>query len=136
MVRHLVSLGVVLAVLAAVPGLLADDKKAEKGWVQLFNGKDKTGWKTHPNNPGDWQVEDGILIGKGKASHLFSERGDYENFRYRVAGAAPGWTGGAAGAAAPPNSGNCDSGCQVAMPSRQPMSVGAKRPAISPSRTS
>ena len=31
-----------------------------------------------------WHVEDGVLIGSGPASHLFSERGDYENFRYRV----------------------------------------------------
>ena len=31
-----------------------------------------------------WHVEDGILIGSGPHSHLFSERGDYENFRYRV----------------------------------------------------
>jgi 3-keto-disaccharide hydrolase/tetratricopeptide repeat protein len=56
-----------------------------KGWVQLFNGKDLTGWKTHPKNPGDWSVEDGVLVGKGKqTSHLFSERGDYENFHYRI----------------------------------------------------
>src|SRR4029077_11160025 len=31
-----------------------------------------------------WHVEDGVLIGSGPASHLFSERGDYTNFRYRV----------------------------------------------------
>jgi hypothetical protein len=68
----------------------ADNTKAEKagtekdGWVQLFNGKDFKGWKSHPDNPGKWKVEDGILIGSGPASHLFSERGDYENFIFRV----------------------------------------------------
>jgi hypothetical protein len=31
-----------------------------------------------------WRVEDGILIGSGPHSHLFSERGDYTNFVYRV----------------------------------------------------
>jgi hypothetical protein len=31
-----------------------------------------------------WHVEDGVLIGSGPASHLFSQRGDYQNFRYRV----------------------------------------------------
>jgi hypothetical protein len=31
-----------------------------------------------------WRVENGILIGSGPASHLFSERGDYHNFQYRV----------------------------------------------------
>jgi len=66
----------------------ADEKKAkkdgEKGWVQLFNGKDLDGWKVYPKGTGNWKVEDGILIGSGPASHLFSKRGDYQNFRYRV----------------------------------------------------
>jgi hypothetical protein len=88
MVRFLFSLGVLLIGLALLQGA-ADDRKSdtkteEKGWVQLFNGKDLTGWKTHPRSPGKWRVEGGVLIGSGNASHLFSERGDYENFRYRV----------------------------------------------------
>jgi uncharacterized protein (TIGR03067 family) len=54
-------------------------------WVPLFNGKDLTGWKSHPGQPGDWRVEQGMLVGHAKkASHLFSERGDYENFHLRV----------------------------------------------------
>lgn len=81
-------------------------------WVPLFNGKDLTGWKIPdpPSNQftgvekkmdGDkviafvgrlksgkdvtlWRVEDGLLIGGGPASHIFSERGDYENFHFRV----------------------------------------------------
>jgi hypothetical protein len=65
------------------------DKKGEdkggKGWVKLFNGKDLTGWKTHPSSPGEWKVEDGAIVGRGnKTSHLFSERGDYENFHYKI----------------------------------------------------
>ncbi len=58
--------------------------KPESGWVQLFNGKDLTGWKTHPDQPGDWRVEGGVLVGRGKASHLFSDRGDYGDFHLRV----------------------------------------------------
>ena len=55
------------------------------GWVQLFNGKNLTGWKTHPKNPGRWRVENGILIGDGKdVSHLFSVRGDYQDFEFRI----------------------------------------------------
>lgn len=61
-----------------------EDKKAEQGWVQLFNGKDLTGWKTHPADKAKWEVKDGLLIGSGPVGHLFSERGDYENFHYRV----------------------------------------------------
>ncbi|HEV3143576.1 MAG TPA: family 16 glycoside hydrolase, partial [Gemmataceae bacterium] len=57
----------------------------EPAWVQLFNGKDLTGWKTHPDQPGEWKVEDGILVGRGpKTSHLFSERADFRNFHVRV----------------------------------------------------
>lgn len=82
-------------------------------WVKLFNGKDLTGWKIPPNTNGDfkeiipiksksgavigydakmkdgttqqlWRVEDGILIGSGPHSHLFTDRGDYTDFQYRV----------------------------------------------------
>jgi hypothetical protein len=90
----------------------ADDKKDDKGWVQLFNGKDLTGWKIHPNPSPQiqevikkeqngkviafegklrdgkvvplWRAEGGLLIGSGPASHLFSDRDDYQNFDYRV----------------------------------------------------
>jgi len=54
----------------------------DDGFVQLFNGKDLAGWKTHPDQPGGWAVRDGILFGRG--SHLFSERGDYQNFHLRA----------------------------------------------------
>ncbi len=114
----LLCLGGLLGVLAlatsptVADGLKDNQKQDEKGWVDLFNGKDLTGWKVHPHPGGPivevipkeengkvvayygklrsgkevplWHVEDGILIGSGPSSHLFSERGDYENFRYRV----------------------------------------------------
>jgi uncharacterized protein (TIGR03067 family) len=57
----------------------------EPGWVQLFNKKDLLGWKKHPAEPGDWTVENGLLVGKsGRLGYLFSERGDYANFRLRA----------------------------------------------------
>ncbi len=87
MMRRLLSVGALLAGLAGLAGPgLGEEKKAvnETGWVPLFNGKDLTGWKTFPKGPGKWKVEDGVLIGSGPASHLFSERGDYENFHFRV----------------------------------------------------
>jgi hypothetical protein len=79
--------GLVVAVMAIVPvgHATGDDKKDDdKDWAQLFNGKDLKGWKTHPADKAKWEVKDGILTGSGRAGHLFSERGDYENFRYRV----------------------------------------------------
>jgi Domain of Unknown Function (DUF1080) len=118
MKNRFLGLGIVLLALILLPAWgpqAADDKKDDdKGWVQLFNGKDLTGWKLYPQpNPKDiqkiikkeeggkviayygklkedgsevplWRVEDGLLIGSGPHSHLFSERGDYQNFRYRV----------------------------------------------------
>jgi Domain of Unknown Function (DUF1080) len=91
MMRRFFPLGALLGILAllgAAAASAADDKESkdnkDEGWVQLFNGKDLTGWKVYPSGTGQWKVEDGILIGSGPSSHLFSERDDYENFRYRV----------------------------------------------------
>ena len=77
LVAGVVSLGLPVSVAAA-------EKSDDAGWVQLFNGKDLTGWKVYPEGTGNWQVKDGAIVGSGRASHLFSERGDYENFHYRV----------------------------------------------------
>jgi hypothetical protein len=92
----------------------AQEGKDSDGWLPLFNGKDLTGWTTHPNpNPGAyqkvvevknesgavvgfsgetkdgkliplWQVKDGLLTGSGPHSHLFTVKDDYTDFRYRV----------------------------------------------------
>ena len=54
-------------------------------FVPLFNGRDLSGWRTHPSQPGNWRVENGVLIGSGAdASHLYTERGDYADFHVRV----------------------------------------------------
>ena len=87
MIRLLIGLGILVGglALAASPVISADDKKEDdKDWVQLFNGKDLTGWKTHPKDKAKWEVKDGVLVGSGPAGHLFSDRDDYENFVYRV----------------------------------------------------
>ncbi|MFL5341906.1 MAG: DUF1080 domain-containing protein [Gemmataceae bacterium] len=108
--RHLI-LPALLVGFAALPAP-ADDKKDEGGFVQLFNGKDLTGWRIDPMPSGSiaevikvetdgkvtgydgklkngdvvhlWRVEDGILIGSGPASHLFTEKEDYSDFVYRT----------------------------------------------------
>ena len=100
----------VCAVLSLILGTaVRGDEKSE--WTQLFNGKDLTGWKLHPNPHPDikdleekkvdgkvvafeamvkekkvplWRVVDGTIIGGGPPSHLFSERGDYADFHYRI----------------------------------------------------
>jgi hypothetical protein len=81
------------------------------GWVQLFNGKDLTGWKMYPKPNREitdltekkvdgkvvafegmvkgkkiplWRVEDGAIIGGGPSTHLFTDRDDYTDFQFRV----------------------------------------------------
>ncbi len=54
---------------------------APRPWVSLFSGKDLANWKTHPKQPGNWRIENGMLIGSSSGvSHLYTERGDYKDF--------------------------------------------------------
>ena len=80
----LISALLVSVVLLAQSGPGAAEEKKDDKWAPLFNGEDLKGWKTHPKDKAKWDVKEGILIGSGEAGHLFSDRGDYENFRYRV----------------------------------------------------
>ena len=76
-----------LALLSFNKVSVAGDKKTAVEWIQLFNGKDLTGFKTFdPKQLNEsWHVKDGILLSKGKqASHLFTEKDDYTNFHYRI----------------------------------------------------
>jgi hypothetical protein len=102
-----------MAAICVVTACAVSSARAEDSpeWTSLFNGKDLTGWKMFPKLGGDikdleekkvdgkvvafeatvkgkkiplWRVEDGVIIGGGPASHLFSERGDYTDFHYRV----------------------------------------------------
>ncbi len=75
--------------LLAVVSVGADDTKSKSGgdgFVQLFNGRDLTGWKTHPDDKDtSWEVKDGAITAHGaKAGHLYSQRDDYTNFVYRM----------------------------------------------------
>jgi hypothetical protein len=57
------------------------EKPDAQGWVQLFDGKTLSGW-TAPD-PGDWRVENGVLVGRGKTSHLFSPN-TYTNLEFKA----------------------------------------------------
>ena len=81
--RHVLVGALGLACLCVPFAVAGGEKKSDDGWVQLFNGKDLTGWKTHPADKAKWEVKDGAIVGTGPAGHLFSERGDYENFHLR-----------------------------------------------------
>lgn len=51
------------------------------GWYACFDGKTLSGW-TAPD-PGDWQMQDGILTGRGKTSHLISPL-QYRNLEFKA----------------------------------------------------
>lgn len=100
------------AVLLSAPAGIAQQPDAE-GWIPLFNGKDFTGWKIPDPPSGNfkgvksvknsdgkviafvgitkkddkeitlWQIQDGMIVGGGPASHIFTEI-EADNFHYRV----------------------------------------------------
>jgi hypothetical protein len=78
----------------------------EAGWVPLFNGQDLGGWRLGTASSADptplpagttftapdedaaettgWSVENGVLFGRGPATHLFSPRGDFRDLEVRA----------------------------------------------------
>jgi glucose/arabinose dehydrogenase len=52
-----------------------------EGWTRIFDGKSLDGWKI--SDGGDWKVEDGQIVGRGKTSHLFAPQDDLKNFEVR-----------------------------------------------------
>jgi hypothetical protein len=51
--------------------------------VQLFNGKDLTGWKMDQSGPPVWTVQDGVLLSPGHGSELISDK-KFEDFKLHV----------------------------------------------------
>lgn len=64
--------------------------------VQLFNGRDLTGWTYHLDDPkvkmeDVWSVKDGVLHCKGKpAGYLLTKKSDFENYVLTVEWRWPG----------------------------------------------
>jgi serine/threonine protein kinase len=55
------------------------------GFEALFDGRTLAGWRTHPRQPGDWRVENGMLVGSGPAlSYLYTVRDDFQDVHVRV----------------------------------------------------
>lgn len=48
----------------------ASPRRAEPGWISLFNGRDLTGWTAR--GKAAWSVQDGVLVGIGGMGHLYS----------------------------------------------------------------
>ena len=70
---------------AASPGATKNIPAKTGEWLQLFNGKDLTGWNMLPAGKSPWTVENGILTyrGLGTKSYLESQL-PYNNFHLRI----------------------------------------------------
>ena len=67
-----------MTVALALPAFAAGE------WIDIFNGKDLTGWK--PRGGAKWTVEDGCLVGQqnnGKVGDFYTEK-QYDNFELRA----------------------------------------------------
>src|SRR6266404_8758053 len=82
----------IFAALAAATAVLQAQTDAGKplpekpdahGWFKVFDGKTLSGW-TAPT-PGKWEVKDGVVIGQGPMSHLFSPN-EYTNLEFKAEG--------------------------------------------------
>lgn len=54
-------------------------------WQKMFDGKsiEKSGWKAN-ENPESWTVEDGMIKGSNKVSHLFWMKEECENCEFKA----------------------------------------------------
>jgi len=52
----------------------------DPGFVDLFNGKDLTGWVNVNTDPDTWSVKDGVLICSGQPIGVMRSGKQYENF--------------------------------------------------------
>lgn len=76
-----------LLALGLIVATTACGQEKKQGWVSLFDGQTMSGWtmlELGEKGSSKWEVKDGMLVGSGKPSMLFSPKGDYKNFRYRA----------------------------------------------------
>ena len=51
--------------------------------IQLFNGKDLSGWKQSKPGPPDWTVRDGTLVSPGNGPEIINEQ-KFQDFRLQI----------------------------------------------------
>jgi len=80
MVKHsfVAALGAGALALAAAGVLQAGDTVPQ--FVDLFNGKDLSGWVNVNTDPDTWSVKDGVLICSGQPIGVMRSEKQYENF--------------------------------------------------------
>jgi hypothetical protein len=67
-------------VLAAPPDTKPDATTSAAGFVDLFNGKDLSGWVDVNTSPETWSVKDGLLVCHGLPIGVMRSEKQYENF--------------------------------------------------------
>jgi hypothetical protein len=60
--------------------------QTEEGFVNLFDGKTFTGWKTATEHTNTWKIEDGAFVTRGERCHLFytGDEKPFKNFELKV----------------------------------------------------
>jgi len=76
-------------ILLLIPAWFIQCTKEQKAneWIELFNGKDLTGWKAN-ESPESFTVRDGNIVANGKRSHLIylgeDGKADFKNFEFSI----------------------------------------------------
>jgi hypothetical protein len=83
MPRVTILLAALFAYTPAFGQAVSNQEKAD-GFVPLFNGKDLSGWKQYGGKPGNWGVEDGLLVCRGSGGGWLGTERDYANFELRL----------------------------------------------------
>ncbi|MFO7974520.1 MAG: DUF1080 domain-containing protein [Candidatus Hydrogenedentota bacterium] len=69
-----------VASLFVLGGPLAAQETTPREFVDLFNGKDLTGWVDVNTSPDTWAVQDGLLVCSGHPIGVMRSEKQYENF--------------------------------------------------------
>jgi hypothetical protein len=75
---------VALGVIAVAAGVSRLTGEPVPQWVDLFNGKDLTGWVNVNTDPDTWSVKDGVLVSTGKPIGVMRSARQYENFMLHI----------------------------------------------------
>ncbi|MEA3365028.1 MAG: DUF1080 domain-containing protein [Candidatus Hydrogenedentes bacterium] len=74
----------IVAFLVVLAGQLAAQETTPREFVDLFNGKDLSGWVDVNTTPETWSVQDGLLVCSGHPIGVMRSEKQYENFILHV----------------------------------------------------
>jgi serine/threonine protein kinase len=82
--RRWLALGTGALLVTAGAAAVITFQRGPTGWTDLYDGRSLTGWWRRSGDKGRWSVEDGVLIGRGPESYLYTDRQDFANFHCRA----------------------------------------------------